>query len=109
MKAEGKPLPRYLNIFFWLLVVGICSWILVWGDYSFYKTWRQKVQLQELNESVSKLKAVNDSLRQENERLKTSPEAAEKAAREQFGLTKEGEKVFRFVPAPPTNKGEEDK
>ena len=52
-----------------------------------------------MKKAVSELNAKNDSLRTENEKLQTSLDAAEKAARERFGLVKPGEKVFRFVPA----------
>jgi len=55
--------------------------------------------VEQLEKETTILKAQNDSLAQENERLKTDPEAAEKAARENFGLTKPDETVFRFVPA----------
>lgn len=57
-------------------------------------------ELQSMRSNVERLSAVNDSLRNENEKLRTSLDAAEKAARERFGLVKPGEKVFRFVPAP---------
>jgi cell division protein FtsB len=69
------------------------------GGNSFFNTWKLQRQVEKLEKETSYLKAVNDSLAQENERLKTDPEAAEKAAREKFGLTKQDETVFRFVPA----------
>lgn len=69
------------------------------GGNSFYNTWKLQRQVRLLKTETMHLKAVNDSLAQENERLKTDPEAAEKAAREKFGLTKPGETVIRFVPA----------
>ena len=97
MKASKPKANKLASFAFWAFIVFVVSWILLWGDYSFLNTWKLKHSLQELNQSVEELKVINDSLREENMRLKTSPEAAEKAARERFGLTKPGEKVFRFV------------
>jgi len=74
-------------------------WILFLANSSFLKTWKLKNRVEQLEKETTILKAQNDSLAQENERLKTDPEAAEKAARENFGLTKPDETVFRFVPA----------
>ncbi|MCK9557874.1 MAG: septum formation initiator family protein [Candidatus Cloacimonetes bacterium] len=82
-----------------IAIVLLILWILVLGRNSFWNTYQLKRQVEGLEKEAEFLKAVNDSLARENMRLKTDPEAAEKAAREQFGLTKPGEKVFRFVPS----------
>ncbi|MBM4404060.1 MAG: septum formation initiator family protein [Candidatus Cloacimonetes bacterium] len=79
-------------------ILFLLSWIIFWGRNSFWNTHFVRRDLKRMETEVTKLKTVNDSLRNENERLKTSLDAAEKAAREQFGLIKPGEKVFRFIP-----------
>lgn len=99
MKREKQASPAYVKWIYWLIIIFVLSWILIWGQYSFLKTYIQGRSVKKLQSSVNELKVQNDSLRQENELLKTNLETAEKTARERFGLTKPGEKVFRFVPA----------
>jgi cell division protein FtsB len=99
MKSKAKECPKIVRYAFWLIFCFLLLWILVFGQNSFWHTQQLKRKVDILELEASHLKAVNDSLAKENSRLKTDPEAAEKAAREQFGLTKPDEKVFRFVPA----------
>ena len=94
-RKERIRLPRLIYIG---AIVFLLSWILFWGRNSFWNTYFEGRDLKRLEAEVSKLSVANDSLRTENERLKTSLAAAEKAAREQFGLIKPDEKVFRFIP-----------
>ena len=99
MKAKTKKLSPPMRFAFWAIIVLLIIWILFLADNSFLNTWKLKRRVDQLEKETTILKAQNDSLAQENERLKTDPEAAEKAARENFGLTKPDETVFRFVPA----------
>lgn len=99
MKARKQAAPKSVRVVFWSAVTLIALWILLLGGNSFFNTWKLQRKVHLLEKETTHLKAVNDSLAQENERLKTDPEAAEKAAREKFGLTKPDETVFRFVPA----------
>ncbi len=100
VKGKSKKYQKASRIIFGVILAFIFGWIMLWGSNSFYNTHRLRKELAQMNARVTKLSAVNDSLRTENEKLKTSLEAAEKAARERFGLVKPGEKVFRFIPAP---------
>lgn len=99
MKRESEGSSKLSKIVFWGVIVFVASWITLWGGNSFLRTALLHKTLKGMEAQVKVLKTQNDSLKAENERLRTSPEAAEKAARERFGLTKPGEKVFRFVPA----------
>lgn len=99
MSKKGANLPQPVRTGFWVLMGLIILWILVFGGNSFFNTWKLQRQVHKLQQETMHLKAVNDSLSHENQRLKTDPEAAEKAAREKFGMTKPGETVIRFVPA----------
>ncbi len=105
MKSRAKELNPTLRFIFWAIFVLILLWILVLSGNSFFNTWKLQRKVAQLEKETLALKAVNDSLAAENQRLKTDPETAEKAAREKFGLTKPDETVFRFVPA----KEEDDK
>ncbi len=101
MKQFQESHSRLMHLLYLGAILFLLSWILLWGRNSFYNTWianRRKVV--QLERTVTGLKAMNDSLAQEIERLKTNPEAAEKVAREKFGLIRENETKFIFVPAP---------
>lgn len=99
MKTRSATTSPSLRFGFWAIVSLLVLWVLILGTNSFLNTWKLQRRVQKLERETSYLKAMNDSLAQENERLKTDPETAEKAAREKFGLTKPDETVFRFVPA----------
>ncbi len=98
MSRKSSTTSKPVRTVVWVIIAIIGIWILLAGGNSFYNTWKLQRQVHSLQTETLRLKAVNDSLAQENERLKTDPEAAEKAAREKFGLTKPGETVIRFVP-----------
>jgi len=99
MKSKSKELKPAHRFIFWSLIAIIGIWILFLSGNSFLNTYKLQRRVQLLEKETTALKAVNDSLAAENQRLKTDPETAEKAAREKFGLTKPDETVFRFVPA----------
>jgi len=99
MKTRKQAAPKSVRIAFWSVVAILAIWILLLGGNSFFNTWKLQRKVQLLEKETTYLKTINDSLAQENLRLKTDPESAEKAAREKFGLTKPNETVFRFVPA----------
>jgi len=99
MSRKNDSTSKPLRTGFWVLLAVMAIWILILGGNSFFNTWKLQRQVSKLKAETLHLKAVNDSLSQENQRLKTDPDAAEKAAREKFGLTKPGETVIRFVPA----------
>jgi len=99
MKTKGKETPKIVRYAFLLVMLLLFLWITLFSRNSFANTYKLRRKVEQLEQDANHLKAVNDSLAKENARLKTDPEAAEKAAREQFGLIKPDEKVFRFVPA----------
>lgn len=100
MKQEQPSKPK--RLIFWLALAFLLSWILLWGGYSFLKVWKINREVGRLQQELAVMKAENDSLARENNRLKTDPAAAEEIAREQFGMIKQNETVWRFkkTPAP---------
>ncbi len=94
-KKQGLKIARLIYIG---VIAIVMAWMLLLGRNSFMNAYLVGRDLRQLETEVDKLRLANDSLRTENERLKTSLDAAEKAAREQFGLIKPDEKVFRFIP-----------
>ena len=99
MKTRTKECPKIARYGFWAVIVFLILWISLFSQNSFLHTAQLRSKVNKLELEVARFKAVNDSLAKDNARLKTDPDAAEKAARELFGLTKPDEKVFRFVPA----------
>lgn len=55
---------------------------------------RERSRLQELSHSVNSLREENNQLRAEIKALRENPRAIEKLAREDLGLSREGEIVF---------------
>lgn len=98
MKSKGKQAPKIVWYIYLLCILLLFLWISVLGRNSARNAFLLRKKVESLEANAVQLKAVNDSLAKENLRLKTDPDAAEKAAREQFGLIKPDEKVFRFVP-----------
>ncbi len=99
MKAQRSRHESLLRVIYLVAILLLISWIVAWGPNSFLKKNAQKRANDKLRSEVDYYKTKNDSLQQEIRRLKTDPDAAEKVAREKFGLIKEGEKVFRFQEA----------
>lgn len=99
MRPQASKPKAVVRLLFYASLVFVISWILIWGGNSFLRTWNMGRKVEALEKEMNELKAINEALIQENQRLKSDPKAAEKVAREKFGFTREGEKVFRFVPS----------
>lgn len=65
---------------------------------------RERSRLQELSHSVNSLREQNNQLRAEIKALRENPRAIEKLAREDLGLSGEGEIVF-ILESEPTDPG----
>jgi len=98
-RDKPSKLVRWL---FWLGVILVLSWIFLWSGFSFYKVWKIDRQVKHLERELSQTQAQNDSLRRENNRLKTDPAAAEEIAREKFCMNKPNETIWRFKPSTPS-------
>ena len=62
---------------------------------------RERSRLQDLSHSVNSLREENNQLRAEIKALREDPRAVEKLAREDLGLSREGEIVFILEGEPP--------
>ena len=101
-----KHLPRLL-----LAIVGL--WIgygLIAGEAGLLRILALKRQARALEAEVARLEAQTRQRREERDRLRSDPAYLEKIAREDFGLARPDELVFRFAeraegdsaaPAPP--------
>jgi len=68
------------------------------GEYSTLDWLKLRRQLAEERQTVRDLEAELDSLERLAHALETDPAAQERAAREQFGMIRRGEILYRIVP-----------
>jgi len=82
-------LPAILGLAFYFALFG--------GQYSVFE--RRSIQraIQEDGAALAALRAETDSLRLRADSLELDPAALERLAREQYGLVREGEILYRFT------------
>jgi cell division protein FtsB len=80
----------------------VLAWVGVFGgEYSTFDWLTLRRQVAEERQAVQQLRATLDSLGRLAHDLETNPAAQERAAREQFGMIRNGELLYRLVPATP--------
>lgn len=99
MKKQQPKHKALFNFIYIALFLFILSWILFWGSNSFYQKWRLQQSAARKEKLVEALGAQNDSLKQENQRLKTDPEERKRAIRATLGIYAEDETAYIFKPA----------
>ncbi len=99
MKKQQPKNKALFNLIYLALFLFILSWIVVWGTNSFYQKWRLQQSASKKESLVKALAAQNDSLKQENQRLKTDPEERKRAIRASQGIYGEDETAYVFKPA----------
>jgi cell division protein FtsB len=111
--AAARP-QRHVRPASYLLVSFLSSVLLfaffLVGDRGFLQVRRQRQELANVKERVSQLATANERLEAEIAALKSEPAAAEKIAREDLGLVREGEVILelpkgwrqRVAPGAPT-------
>ncbi len=73
----------------------------IFGEKGYLATRRARAEAEKLREEIQKLNEENRRLADDVHALKTDPTAVERVAREQMGLARPGELVFRLPePAP---------
>lgn len=78
-----------------LVLVGVAVFA---GEYSTIDWLKLRGQLADQKEAVAVLRAELDSLARIARALETDPAAQERAAREGFGMIRDGEILYRIVP-----------
>ncbi len=71
-------------------------WIFITGEGGWLDLQVQKRQLEELQARVDRLSAQTDSLQEVLWRLRNDPEFVEQVAREDYGMVKPGERIYRI-------------
>jgi cell division protein FtsB len=78
---------------------GLALFALLGGEYSTLDWLTLRTALAEQRAAVADLEAEIDSLTKLVRELETSAAAQERAAREEFGMIRNGEVLYRLVPA----------
>jgi cell division protein FtsB len=84
-----------------LLALGVHD---VFGAHGYLAMRRSEKQIEELRGQIEKLNQENQQLAEHVSALKTDPETIEKIAREEMGLAKPGEMIFKMPAAADTTK-----
>jgi cell division protein FtsB len=80
-----------------LLALGIHD---IFGAHGYLAMQRSEKQIEQLRGEIDKLNRENQELSQNVNALKTDPSAIEKIAREDMGLARPGEMIFKMPAAP---------
>ncbi len=72
--------------------------LLFWGEYDLVTLWGLNKQRRELIGQVEQLKVENQGLIDQMQGLQDNPEVIEKIARENLGMARKGETVYRILP-----------
>jgi cell division protein FtsB len=87
---------RWVAVF---VVVLALFFALQGGEYSTWDWWRLRGQEREEKAAVADLNRAVDSLEKLLKGVQTDPRVQERIAREQYGMIRKGEFLFRIVPA----------
>lgn len=94
-QTETARSPRW-KIGLVLLAIAAVIYLFVGGDEGLLAIRRQSRHLEDLQARIARLEAENDSLRQVLQMLESDLEYIEKVAREEYGMIKPGERVYRL-------------
>jgi len=85
----------------WLVILVLAAagvFALVGGEYTTWDLVRRKQELAAEREAIAQLRVTNDSLAKAASALERDPRTQERVARDQFGMIREGEHLYRIVP-----------
>jgi len=78
--------------------LGVVAYLFLAGDDGLLRLWERQRGLEEIEARVTRLEVENDSLLQVLWRLENDLDYVEKVAREEYGMSKKGERVYRLLP-----------
>lgn len=97
---------KHLNPLYWkksflisLLIGFFVLWFAFFDTYSLMTRYQLNSQKSDLVERTQELNKKSEELKQKIEDLKNNPDLLEKIAREEYGMRKPGETVYRIKPA----------
>ena len=94
-RFSGFFRPRLGRITAGLIAVWLL-WVLLAGDTSIIELWKLKRENADIRARIAELEKRLDIIDAEEQNLQ-DPEYLEKMAREQYGMIRDGERVYRIV------------
>jgi cell division protein FtsB len=91
-----NPLRWNKKILLGLLGLVLVIWFLFVDAYSLKTRWDLGHQKKELIQKTEELKSESETLEQDIQKLENNPDLIEKIAREEYGMKKPGEKVYKI-------------
>tara|TARA_Y100000385_G_scaffold267657_1_gene303995 strand:- start:415 stop:720 length:306 start_codon:yes stop_codon:yes gene_type:complete len=91
-----NPLRWNKKILLGLLGLVLVIWFLFVDVYSLKTRWDLGQQKKELIRKTEELKSESKTLEQDIQKLENNPDLIEKIAREEYGMKKPGEKVYKI-------------
>ena len=93
--AGPKALAGRLAL--WGLWLFVAFWAVQGGEYGTTDLLRQRGKVREARTRVDSLEGVVRGLRERKRLVESDPATQERIAREEFGMVREGELLYRFV------------
>jgi cell division protein FtsB len=81
-----------------VLIIGALVFALQGGEYSTLDILRLRSRAAEMTERADSIRHVVDSLTRAEKMVRTDPVTQERIAREEFGMVRGGEILYRFIP-----------
>jgi cell division protein FtsB len=103
----GEQMTNFLRAHANLLLAGAVALLLlqdVFGTHGVLAMHRSQQQAQQVEKEINQLNDENRQLQQQVKSLKTDPSAIERIAREEVGLARPGEIIFKVNPVQPSTK-----
>ena len=101
MKGSAPEGGRGAKVRRWtvaLVLVGAATFALLGGTYTTFDVFRLRADVVKEQEAIALLKVTIDSLGKVAQTLERDPATQERMARDQFGMIREGEHLYRIVP-----------
>ena len=83
---------------FLILIAGAVIAAFLFNEKGIISWYKYSMERERIESELDSLHAVERALRSEIEKLKFAPEYLEKLARENYGMAKKGEKVYKVIP-----------
>lgn len=97
MTRQPRTRERLRLGLFVVLAAFAAWWAIQGGEYGTTDLLRQGRQQRRLNREIDSLRHAVDSLRQYKQRVLTDPRTQERIAREEFGMVRGKELLYRFI------------
>ncbi len=80
-----------------VVIISVLVYLFIFSKYGYLRMRELQRENADLEERVTEVERKNEELETEIGRLEDDMEAVERLAREELGLVKEGETIYRFI------------